>query len=224
MTCPAAVFTEALTTLTTRLSQVKNSTPSALSELEDLLLRLNEQYPGDIGVFSPLMTNYVRLEPGQSFFIGANELHAYISGECVECMALSDNVVRAGLTPKLKDCDTLCRMLVYKSRLPSFLSPQKLDAYTSLYRPPADCCAEFEVEIIELPPNTQKYEPVKVNCGSILLLCQSGTGAGSTMIECEGPGQVLKEGAVVFTGAGETVHITTGQDSAVFYRAHVNLG
>lgn len=28
--------------------------------------------------------------------------HAYISGQIVECMATSDNVVRAGLTPKLR--------------------------------------------------------------------------------------------------------------------------
>ena len=78
------------------------------------MLRLNSQYPNDIGVFSPLIMNYVRLNRGDSFFIGANELHAYISGECIECMALSDNVVRAGLTPKFKDCDTLCKMLIYK--------------------------------------------------------------------------------------------------------------
>jgi mannose-6-phosphate isomerase len=103
-----------LSALTTRLIALKSTNADALSPVEDLILRLNEQYPADIGVFSPLFTNYVRLQPGQSFFIGANELHAYISGECVECMALSDNVVRAGLTPKLKDCETLCKMLAYK--------------------------------------------------------------------------------------------------------------
>jgi hypothetical protein len=31
----------------------------------------------------------------------------------VEIMALSDNVVRAGLTPKFKDVKTLCDMLHY---------------------------------------------------------------------------------------------------------------
>jgi mannose-6-phosphate isomerase len=30
-----------------------------------------------------------------------------------QCMACSDNVVRAGLTPKLKDVDTLCSMLTF---------------------------------------------------------------------------------------------------------------
>lgn len=101
-----------LTTLIERLRSVQSE--RSLTPEESLILRLNEQYPGDIGAFSPLLMNYLVLQPGQSFFIGANELHAYISGECLECMALSDNVVRAGLTPKFKDCETLCSMLTYK--------------------------------------------------------------------------------------------------------------
>lgn len=50
------------------------------SDVEDLVLGLNEQYPGDIGVFCPFMLNYVKLEAGQAIFLGAGEPHAYISG------------------------------------------------------------------------------------------------------------------------------------------------
>lgn len=85
-----------------------------LDPLEGLLLRLHEQFPGDKGVFAPLIMNHLNLHPGKSFFICANEPHAYIAGDCAECMALSDNVVRAGLTPKFKDVDTLCEMLTYQ--------------------------------------------------------------------------------------------------------------
>ena len=35
----------------------------------------------------------------------------------MECMINSDNVVRGGLTPKLKDKDTLCQILPYSARL-----------------------------------------------------------------------------------------------------------
>lgn len=45
--------------------------------------------------------------------LAANEPHAYLSGDCIECMATSDNVVRAGLTPKFKDSQTLINMLTY---------------------------------------------------------------------------------------------------------------
>lgn len=39
--------------------------------------------------------------------------------DCIECMACSDNVVRAGLTPKFKDVPTLCAMLDYSSKTPA---------------------------------------------------------------------------------------------------------
>jgi mannose-6-phosphate isomerase len=44
-------------------------------------------------------------------FLKANDIHAYLSGDIIECMAASDNVVRAGFTPKFKDVDTLISML-----------------------------------------------------------------------------------------------------------------
>uniref|UniRef100_A0A453HXT6 Uncharacterized protein n=1 Tax=Aegilops tauschii subsp. strangulata TaxID=200361 RepID=A0A453HXT6_AEGTS len=84
------------------------------TEKEQLVLSLEQQYPGDVGVLSAFFFNYVKLRPGEALYIGANEPHAYLSGECVECMATSDNVIRAGLTPKYKDVQTLCSMLTYK--------------------------------------------------------------------------------------------------------------
>ena len=77
-------------------------------------MQLEKQYPADIGVISAFFLNYVKLNPGEALYLGANEPHAYLYGECIECMATSDNVVRAGLTPKLRDTQTLCSMLTYK--------------------------------------------------------------------------------------------------------------
>lgn len=53
---------------------------SEQSDVKDLVLSLNEQYPGDVGVFCPFVLNYVKLETGQAIFLGAGEPHAYISG------------------------------------------------------------------------------------------------------------------------------------------------
>ena len=49
------------------------------NDMAQLVLNLNEQFPGDIGIFCPLL-NHVRLDPGQAIFLGAGEPHAYISG------------------------------------------------------------------------------------------------------------------------------------------------
>jgi mannose-6-phosphate isomerase len=78
------------------------------------MLQLNKDFPNDRGIFCPLLLNTLSLNPGEGFFMGANEPHAYISGDCIECMALSDNVIRAALTPKYKDVKTLCDSLHYR--------------------------------------------------------------------------------------------------------------
>ncbi|RKP02112.1 hypothetical protein CXG81DRAFT_7350, partial [Caulochytrium protostelioides] len=88
-----------------------DSSPEAA--VDALVIRLNSQFPGDVGVFCSFLLNLVRLGPGEAVFLAANEPHAYLSGDIVECMAASDNVVRSGLTPKYKDVDTLTSMLTY---------------------------------------------------------------------------------------------------------------
>lgn len=50
------------------------------NDIENLVLSLNKQYPGDVGVFCPFMLNYVKLKTGHAIFLGAGEPHAYISG------------------------------------------------------------------------------------------------------------------------------------------------
>lgn len=48
--------------------------------LEQLLLRLNHQYPNDVGCFCVFLFNYMVLNPGEAIFLSANLPHAYISG------------------------------------------------------------------------------------------------------------------------------------------------
>ncbi|WP_429107461.1 mannose-6-phosphate isomerase, class I [Aeromonas media] len=68
-----------------------------------LITSLAAQYPGDVGLFSPLLLNVVTLQPGQAMYLDACTPHAYVRGTGLEIMANSDNVLRAGLTPKYID-------------------------------------------------------------------------------------------------------------------------
>ncbi|EGU43451.1 mannose-6-phosphate isomerase [Vibrio ichthyoenteri ATCC 700023] len=72
-----------------------------------LIIELENQYPGDIGLFAPLMLNVITLQPGQAMFLDAETPHAYLKGTGLEIMANSDNVLRAGLTPKFMDINEL---------------------------------------------------------------------------------------------------------------------
>lgn len=101
---------------------------------------------GDPGLFAFYLLKLGRLSPGQALFTGANIVHAYLDGEIVECMANSDNVVRAGLTAKHRDVDTLVQMV----ELSKGASPHRLDSPDRVggvdsYRSPAE---EFLVQRI----------------------------------------------------------------------------
>ncbi|KAJ3016693.1 UNVERIFIED_CONTAM: hypothetical protein HDU68_012086 [Siphonaria sp. JEL0065] len=98
----ATVITTQIRTLIARLSSATHKAGS----LEELLIRLNSQFPDDVGIFCALLLNYVSLKEGEAIFLAANEPHAYTSGDIVECMAANDNVVRSGLTPKFKDVNS----------------------------------------------------------------------------------------------------------------------
>lgn len=69
----------------------------------ELVPTLAERYPTDPGVLVTLLLNHVVLAPGEAMYVDAGVVHAYASGFGVEVMAASDNVVRAGLTPKHRD-------------------------------------------------------------------------------------------------------------------------
>jgi mannose-6-phosphate isomerase len=49
-------------------------------ELADLVIRLNDQFEGDIGLFVLFFLNYVKLEAGEAMFLKADDIHAYLSG------------------------------------------------------------------------------------------------------------------------------------------------
>lgn len=74
-----------------------------------VILALAKQYPGDVGLFAPLLLHVLTLQPGEAMYLDACTPHAYIRGTGLEIMANSDNVLRAGLTPKHINVDELLR-------------------------------------------------------------------------------------------------------------------
>ena len=179
------------------------------SASDRLAVRLDSQYPSDVGVLCAYVLNYVRLAPGECIYLAANEPHAYLSGECVECMATSDNVVRAGLTPKLRDVDVLCGMLTYQAGDPVILKGEAADARTKTYAPPFD---EFMLERIELPAG-ETYELRKTQGPCVILAVEGEAKAGEVD---------LARGAVAYASAGEPVVVDAGAQGCALYRAMIN--
>lgn len=183
-----------------------------LTDKEQLVLLLEKQYPGDIGVISAFFLNLVKLKPGEALYLGANEPHAYLSGECVECMATSDNVVRAGLTPKHLDVQTLCSMLTYKQGYPEILKGFPISPYITRYLPPFD---EFEVDRCVLPRGASAVFPA-IPAPSIFLVL-----AGDGTLHDGSSKDILTEGDVLFAPANTEITISTSSELQL-YRAGVN--
>jgi mannose-6-phosphate isomerase len=114
---------------------------------DEWVLRLEKSYPlGDVGIFSLYILNLVKLLPGEAVFLDSNIVHAYLCGDLAECMANSDNVVRAGLTAKPKDINTLLAMLRYQTYKPINIRPEETlqnNINIRNYRLPKGAAAEF---------------------------------------------------------------------------------
>ncbi|KAK9223225.1 hypothetical protein WN944_011667 [Citrus x changshan-huyou] len=185
-----------------------------LTDKEMLVLRLEGQYPDDAGVLAAFLLNYVKLNRGEALCIGANEPHAYIRGECIECMATSDNVVRAGLTSKHRDIQTLFSMLNRRQGFPQILKGISLNPYTTRYLPPFE---EFEVDCCVIPQAASLVFPSVA--GPSLFLFISGNGTLSAGFSKE---QIVEEGEVLFVPAYMEFTIASQSKELHLYRAGVN--
>lgn len=87
-------------------------------------------------------------------------------------MACSDNVVRAGLTPKLKDVPTLVEMLRYICEPISAkrFQPSREDECTEVFRPPV---VDFAVAKITVSPSIQDFPSIIRCIKSIIFLDSS---------------------------------------------------
>uniref|UniRef100_A0ACD5V9R4 Uncharacterized protein n=1 Tax=Avena sativa TaxID=4498 RepID=A0ACD5V9R4_AVESA len=188
-----------------------------LTEKEQLILSLATQYPDDVGVVAALLLNYIKLSPGEAIYIGANEPHAYLSGECIECMATSDNVVRAGLTHKYRDVKTFCSMLTYNQVFPEILRGVPVQTFVRRYTPP---CDEFEVDCCLLPPGEMVVMSTAQSPSIVLVL------AGEGEIQVIGSmldGGKAEEGDVFCVPEHTEVKVSAcGHSSLQIYRAGVN--
>ena len=158
---------------------------ASLSPSDKLFQRIHSQHPGDRGLVCIYLLNHVILQPGECMFLGANKIHAYFSGDCVECMACSDNVVRAGLTGKFIDVDRLIAMV---DCTPGTVASQKLKAtHESVtsdgstvrsFIPPVK---DFAVDYIEC-----KFSSVNLpgKASPQIILCTEGEGFIETDMEC----------------------------------------
>lgn len=222
--CFSALMNTSEESIASALKQFEQRIPSLSAEKKDalqcdLFTRIATDFPGDVGCWSVYFMNYVVLQEGESMFLGPNVPHAYIFGDCLECMACSDNVVRAGLTPKFKDIDTLCSMLDYQAGPVDRFRMQwsTVDEFCQTCSPPVP---DFAMARLRLPASATVDKPyglpIRSNA-SILLILQGH----ATSVETK---EDLSFGQVLFLKAGQQLTVQVkGQQDLIVYQAFANV-
>lgn len=181
----------------------------------DWIVRLNDRYPGDIGVLSPLLLNLIQLEPGEAIFLPAKQLHVYLDGLGIELMANSDNVLRGGLTPKYVDIDELMAILDFDPHRPDKLAHRFEGQTGKIFESPTE---EFVLAELATTDNGP-YQTVKRTNGPEILLCVEG----SAMIKKVNSSEeiIIEQGRSVFVPASVDGYLIQG--NAKLFKASANL-
>jgi mannose-6-phosphate isomerase len=170
------------------------------------VVRLQEAYPGDPGVVTSLLLNPVTLHPGEALFVPAGGVHAYLNGTGVEIMASSDNVLRAGLTPKHVDVDELLRNVDYVAAPPIRIAPERFHGATRVYYAPVD---DFELSVTGVSDELVHPLPGR---GPRVLLCLEGR----LVVSSQHDGELeLTRGQAAFVPASDGTLTVQGDGTVV---------
>lgn len=148
---------------------VRSASASPSPRADAIVCRLAQRYPDDPGVIASLLLNPVTLRSGESLYIPAGIPHAYLSGEAVEIMAASDNVLRAGLTEKHNDVPEVLRIVNSRAAPPIRIAPERMSDILSTFYVPVD---DFELSVLRLK-DASRRESVRTR-GPRTLVCIDG--------------------------------------------------
>ena len=182
------------------LAVLKAALNSQQGEPWETIRVISEFYPDDSGLFSPLLLNVVKLEPGEAMFLFAETPHAYLKGVALEVMANSDNVLRAGLTPKYIDIPELVANVKFEPKAADELLTQPQQNGSELDFPiPVE---DFAFSLHELNATPAALAQ---NSAAIVFCVE-----GETVLSKGEQQLVLKPGESAFIAANESPVLASG--------------
>lgn len=182
-------------------------------DIKKLFFDLKDKYGYDVGLFSLFLLKMVKLNEGEAIFIDAGVPHAYIKGNIIECMANSDNVIRAGFTPKFKDILSLIEMVRYDLDAINIFKPDlKKDIIN--YDTPAD---EFKISRIRMQ---QGFEQINKTSGrpEIILILDGNINLSTNYSAIK---QNFKKGHSVFIPAMYHEYTIQAESNSLIIRSSV---
>lgn len=185
--------------------------------IPDMILRLSKQYDkADNGTLVALVTmNYLQLEQGDSIYIPADGIHAYLSGNIIECMARSNNVLNTGFCPRADrdsvDMFTSCLTFTphdpKECMLPSQSFPKSRDGKSQLYAPPLSEFSMYATTLADGESDTIG----KIGGPSIMIVTE-----GEGTLKADGKDYKLSAGYIFFVGQGTEIEMKASKALKAF--------
>jgi len=166
----------------------------------------------DPGLFGFFFLDLLILAPGEAIHQPAGLLHGYLQGRCIELMANSDNVLRAGLTTKLVDVAELLEVIDTEPVPPHRMAPTSPAPRVTRWAAP---CEDFALDLVR--PDADEATTLVAEGPEILLVM-----AGTARVEAANGRFDLPRGRSLFLAAGARVELTGTPGTEVF-RARVGL-
>jgi mannose-6-phosphate isomerase len=208
---------DSIATTTEQLQKLEKSAFGADTYIADLIPRLENDFgKTDPGLLVALVTmNYMVLQPGDAIYIPADGIHAYLTGDIIECMARSDNVLNTGFCPAAgrHSADVFCDALTFSphSVQESMLQSQAYSGSghgkTKVYKPPM---SEFNMLATELSAG-QKETLAAVEGPSIAVVTN-----GQGTLKAKDKSWELGEGSVFFIAQGVELELQSGEGLSIY--------
>ncbi|KXJ89316.1 hexose-6-phosphate isomerase [Microdochium bolleyi] len=202
----------------------KSKSQQLPSYIPQLLPRLQSQYSAtDAGTLVALLCmNFLTFSAGEAVFIPADGIHAYLSGDIVECMARSNNVLNSGFCPRAErnSIDLFTDTLTFDkahSKEDAILESKPATGgsggrgagrsrggKTVVYAPPM---SEFDMYKTDLQAGEE--DELAPHEGPAVAIVTKGSGA----LKADGREFEVKAGFIFFVAPGVDVTWTAGADS-----------
>ena len=148
--------------------------------------------------------NFLSLTAGEAIYVPADAPHAYLSGNIVECMARSNNVLNTGFCPRA-DADSIelfTSALTFSPhnaeevKLGTSKTEKSMHGKTSVYAPPMS-----EFNMLKTSLQDGEKETIRAIGGPSVLFATRGSGT----LVADGDTHEIKEGYIFFVGQGVEV-------------------
>ncbi len=180
-------------------------------EIDQAVVRLQQQYPGDPSLLLAFLMNSLQIDPGEALFIPTRTVHSYQSGLGLEVMANSDNVIRAGLTSKHVDRQLFLDTASFDGVPPTRIAPEQPTPGIHLFRSPVE---DFELTVADVGGEGEPQPLVLPGTGPRTLVGLRGqveamTRAGSVVL-AQGQAAFVpdSDGPVLLRGTGALAQVS----------------